>query len=82
MEINAKTTNAKIVSESNYSFLMFKVTDKGYESEGGESKEANGPEQSQGQSVIEVTSSADENEPSTIANDLNPDENESSSITA
>jgi hypothetical protein len=73
-------------SESNYSFLMFNVTDKGYESEGGESEVVMGPEKCHDHSIIEVTSSANEsssitNGSSTIANESNPDGNESSSIT-
>jgi hypothetical protein len=83
---NKSEDNQREHSESTYSFLMLNVTDKGYESEGGESEEAMGQEQSLDHSVIQVTSSANEsssiaNESSTIANESNPYGNESSSIT-
>ncbi len=83
---NSWEDNQRKHSETNYSFLMFNVTDKGYESEGGESKEAMGSEQSHGQSVIEITSSAEEfssvgNESSSITDEAVSDRHPEGTIT-
>ncbi len=75
---NQWENNQREYSESTYSFLMINVTNTGYESEGGEFEEAMGQEQSHEQNDIKVTSS--KNESSSIANESNPDGNESSSI--
>jgi hypothetical protein len=66
MNGNQWEDNQREYVESNYSFLMFNVTDNGYESEGEESKQEIEPEQSHGQSVNEDTSSVDES--NSIAN--------------